>query len=92
MRERCEAPASLRDFASFRSCGSLVSFSASDFENKVVEKGEVQSHLEYAIATGYLEGSAGNPESGEDAPLAVCKNARITNEGEQVLRTKFFKV
>ena len=69
-----------------------VSFFANDFENKVVEKDEVQQHLKYAIETGYLEGSGGNSESAEDAPLAVCENARITNEGEQVLRTKFFKV
>lgn len=67
-----------------------VSFSADDFENKVVEPDEVQQHLKYVIKTGYLKGSVGNAESGN--ALAVCDNAQLTNEGEQVLRTKFFKV
>ena len=66
-----------------------VSFSADDFENKVVEQDEVLLHLEYVIESGYLQGSIGNIESGT---LAVCNNAQLTNEGEQVLRTKFFKV
>lgn len=67
-----------------------VSFSADDFENKVVEQDEVQQHLEYVIESGYLQGSISNIESGN--ALAVCNNAQLTNEGEQVLRTKFFKV
>lgn len=69
-----------------------VSFFADDFENKVVEQDEVQQHLKYVIETGYLQGSASNTGSGDNAPLAICENAQITNEGEQALRTKFFKV
>ena len=56
----------------------------------MVEQNEVQRHLEYVIETGYLEGSA--TSTSRDNALAVCENARLTNEGEQVLRTKFFKV
>ena len=69
-----------------------VGFFTSDFENKVVEATEVQQYLQYAIETGYLEGNASNPESTDNALLAVYNNARLTNEGEQVLRSKFFKV
>lgn len=69
-----------------------VNFFAGDFENKVVEQDEVQQHLKYVIESGYLQGTAANAESGDNAPLAVCDNAQLTTEGEQVLRTKFFKV
>ncbi|MGF1591589.1 MAG: hypothetical protein ACFCU7_20570 [Pleurocapsa sp.] len=69
-----------------------VSFFADDFENKVVQADEVQQHLEYVIASGYLQGNAASSQSGDNAPLAVCDNAQLTSEGEQVLRNKFFKV
>ena len=69
-----------------------VKFLANDFENKVVESEEVKQHLEYAIATGYLEGNIDSPEAGDSAAMAVCNNARLTQSGAQVLRTKFFKV
>ena len=68
-----------------------VSFVANDFENKIVEPEEVQQHLEYALKTGYLEGST-DSKSGDDVTFAVCSNARLTESEEQILRTKFFKV
>ncbi len=69
-----------------------ISFLVDDFGGKVVDKDEVQQHLEYVIETGYLQGSTAVAESGDDAPLAVCNNAQLTSEGEQVIRTKYFKV
>ena len=69
-----------------------VSFFKDDFENKVVESNEVQQHLEHVIESGYLQGSVGKTESEDDAPIAVCDDARLTSEGIKVLRTKFFKV
>jgi hypothetical protein len=68
-----------------------VSFFAEDFDGKVVEGDEVRQHLEYVIETGYLQGSATVSES-DDTVLAVCDDARLTSEGEEVLRTKYFKV
>ena len=67
-----------------------VSFSKDDFENKVVKPDEVKQHLEYVIESGYLRGSVGQLESSD--AFAVCNDAQLTTEEEQVLRTKFFKV
>ena len=67
-----------------------VSFSEDDFEDKVVESDEVKQHLEYVIESGYLQGNVSQSESSD--AFAVCNDARLTTEGEQVLRTKFFKV
>ena len=67
-----------------------ISFSKDDFEDKVVEPDEVRQHLEYVIESGYLQGSVA--QSGDSDAFAVCNDAQLTNEGEQVLRTKFFKV
>lgn len=69
-----------------------ISFFVDDFDGKVVDKDEVQQHLAYIIETGYLQGSAAAAKSGDDEPLAVCNNAQLTSEGEQVLKTKYFKV
>lgn len=66
-----------------------ISYSRQDFDGKVVEKDEVIKHLEYAIEKGYLKGEM---EKGDSSAFAVCKNAQITPEGLNVLRTDFFKV
>lgn len=70
-----------------------ISFYPDDFDDKVVEKADVQKHLQYVIENGYLNGSlADETAAGDDAPLAVCKNAQLTSEGSQVLRNKYFMV
>ena len=73
-----------------------ISYSRQDFDGKIVEKDEVVKHLEYAMEKGYLKGEMENRSSAsqqrDEAPFAVCKNAQITQEGLNVLRTDFFKV
>lgn len=66
-----------------------ITYSRQDFDGKVVEKDEVIKHLEYAIEKDYLKGEM---EKGDSSAFAVCKNAQITPEGLNVLRTDFFKV
>lgn len=57
---------------------------------KEVSKDEVRRHLQFAIASNYLDAEMTTGE--DDSVLAVCKNAVLTTEGRNVLRQDFFKV
>ncbi|NEQ30786.1 MAG: hypothetical protein F6K04_07255 [Leptolyngbya sp. SIO4C5] len=71
-----------------------VSYFPQNFDDKIVNKDEVQQHLQYVIDSGYLKGHPASESAAgaEDAPLAVCKNAQITPEGTKLLRVKYFMV
>ena len=73
-----------------------ISYYRKDFEGKIVKKDEVIEHLKYTMEKGYLRGEmvdgASASQEGDEAPFAVCRNAQITQEGLNVLRTDFFKV
>ncbi|NJM98675.1 MAG: hypothetical protein HC800_17300 [Phormidesmis sp. RL_2_1] len=71
-----------------------ISYYPQDFEDKVVEQSEVKEHLQYVIDNGYLKGNLSEQpaQSEDEAPLVVCKNAQLTDEGRKVLRTKYFMV
>lgn len=67
-----------------------VSYTKEDFDGKEVNQDEVKRHLQFAIDSEYLEGEMA--EENDDSVLAVCKNAKLTTEGRNVLRKDFFKV
>lgn len=67
-----------------------VSYTQEDFGDKVVEKEQVKQHLQFAIDSDYLEGELADADN--QSVLAVCKNAKLTTEGRNVLRKDFFKV
>lgn len=73
-----------------------ISYSRQDFDGKIVEKDEVLKHLEYVIEKEYLKGEmvdgSSTSQQGDEQAFVVCKNAQITQEGLNVLRTDFFKV
>lgn len=73
-----------------------IKYFPQDFDGKIVEKDEVLKHLEYVMEKGYLKGEmmdgASASQQENEPPFAVCKNAEITQEGLNVLRTDFFKV
>jgi hypothetical protein len=74
-----------------------VSYFVEDFPGKIVNKAEVIEHLEHLIREGAIEGEIQRETNAEQAsdgssPLATCKNAKITSEGQNLLRVKYFKV
>jgi hypothetical protein len=73
-----------------------VQFFAGDFEGKTVSSPELVEHLEHLIREGSIEGevvhAANTQASDPSSPLATCKNARITADGENLVRVKYFKV
>ena len=67
-----------------------VSYIKEDFGDKVVDKENVQRHLQFVLDSKYLEGEM--IQSDDDSVFAVCKNAVLTTEGRNVLRKDYFKV
>jgi hypothetical protein len=76
--------------------GQDVQFFAEDFEGKPVNPTELAEHLEHLIRERSIEGeveSAANSQlSNGSSVLVTCKNARITADGENLVRVKYFKV
>lgn len=77
--------------------GQDVSYSTGDFGEKMVDKAEAIEHLDHLVKEGSLEGNierGADSEQSSDAssPLVTLKNAKITSKGENLTKTKFFKV
>lgn len=75
--------------------GQDVQYFAEDFEGKPVNQTELVAHLNHLIREGSIAGeveTSNTQTSGASTPLAICKNARITPAGENLVRVKYFKV
>ncbi|MEM8718504.1 MAG: hypothetical protein AAGE84_04235 [Cyanobacteria bacterium P01_G01_bin.39] len=66
-----------------------VSYTKEDFGDKEVTQEEVKKHLQFALDSKYLEGEIAE---GDGSVWAMCRNAKLTTEGRNVLRKDFFKV